>query len=148
MPIPPLWLGAVCRRKKTKSEGCVFWMGYSVHDGVFAPWCAILKCIFIWKKVTNITSRTVLEIILSFFKTISISLKEKKKDFWTGPHAGFCILHSFHPTYFLSIGLYSAFIYLLWMQTVNALVSAKQVQFYTGVAEVALPHSAKTSGIY
>ena len=53
-------------------------MGYSTHDGVFAPWCAILKCVFTWKKLTNITSRTVLEIVFSLFKPLSISLKEKK----------------------------------------------------------------------
>lgn len=78
MPIPALWLGAAGRRKKTKSEGCAFYMRYSTLNGAFAPRCAILKCILPWKKVTNITSRTVLEIIFSLFKPISTSLKEKK----------------------------------------------------------------------
>lgn len=43
-----------------------------------APWCAILKFIFPWKKVTNIKCRNVLEIVFSLLKPISISLKEKR----------------------------------------------------------------------
>lgn len=74
-----------------------------------APWCAILKFIFPWKKVTNIKCRNVLEVIFSLSKTISISLREKRLLKRTTLFFIYTSLF-FHPMYFLSIRLYSSLI--------------------------------------